>query len=310
MDHSINNPHDKFAKEMLSHKEFAIVFLTEYLPSSIKGHLNLESLTLSTNSFINDSLEERFSDIVFRVQMKEESKHCFVSILIENKANPSKYVSVQILEYLSSAYAAQVKAKEKLHPVIPLLYYQGKEKWKVESLAELLSDYPKELMSFVPNYKSVFIELFGLSDKDINQLENNLLQTYLTLQKFRFDPDQLVLRIVQIFNRMDLDTMKNYFNLFVVYMYQMVELTETEFLQKLNDVNSNIKSEIMTTYELLIAKGEAKGLAKGKAEGKAEGEQMATKRMVIAAFQNNIPLETIAKMAGLTIEQIKDILKM
>ena len=118
MDPTINNPHDKFAKEML-------IFLTEYLPREVKDCLDMETLTYSPNSFINESLEERFSDIVFKVQMKEQHGDCFVSILIENKAKPSKYVSIQVLEYLSSAYAAQVKAKEKIHPVIPILYYQG-----------------------------------------------------------------------------------------------------------------------------------------------------------------------------------------
>ncbi len=114
MDPTINNPHDKFAKEMLSQKSFAIIFLTEYLPREVKDCLDMETLTYSPNSFINESLEERFSDIVFKVQMKEQHGDCFVSILIENKANPSKYVSIQVLEYLSSAYAAQVKAKEKI----------------------------------------------------------------------------------------------------------------------------------------------------------------------------------------------------
>ena len=309
MDHPINNPHDKFAKDMLSHKEFAIIFLNEYLPTYVKEHLDFETLMLSPNSYINEALQERFSDIVFKVQMKEKHKDCYVSILIENKTTPSKYVSVQILEYLSSAYAAQVKAREKIHPVIPVIYYQGKEKWKVDTMVELLSDYPKELMSFVPNYKSVYIELFGLSDEYLNQLNNNLLQTYLTLQRYRYRPDELVLRIVQIFNNMDPDSMKNYFNLFFVYIYQMVELTETQFLQKIQAVNSNIKSEIMTTYDLLIAKGEAKGKVEGKAEGIAIGKSKARQEMILAAYQNNIPLETIAKMAGKTIEEIKLILK-
>ncbi len=72
MDPTINNPHDKFAKEMLSQKSFAIIFLTEYLPREVKDCLDMETLTYSPNSFINESLEERFSDIVFKVQMKEQ----------------------------------------------------------------------------------------------------------------------------------------------------------------------------------------------------------------------------------------------
>ncbi len=65
----------------------------------------------------------------------------------------------------------------------------------------------------------------------------------------------------------------------------------------------------MTTYDLLIAKGEAKGKVEGKAEGIAIGKSKARQEMILAAYQNNIPLETIAKMAGKTIEEIKLILK-
>ena len=68
----------------------------------------------------------------------------------------------------------------------------------------------------------------------------------------------------------------------------------------------------MSTYDLLIAKGEAKGIEKGKAEGKAEGmaegSVKAKHEMIQAAFQNNIPVETIAKMAKLTVEEIQSIL--
>jgi predicted transposase/invertase (TIGR01784 family) len=56
----------------------------------------------------------------------------------------------------------------------------------------------------------------------------------------------------------------------------------------------------MSTYDLLIAKGEAKGEARGLEKGKIE--------MIQAAFQNNIPVETIAKMAKLSVVEIQDIL--
>jgi len=300
MDPTINNPHDKFAKEMLSQKSFAIIFLTEYLPKEIIDCLDLGSLTYSPNSFINESLEERFSDIIFKVQMKAHHGDCFVSILIENKANPSKYVSIQVLEYLSSAYGAQVKAKEQIHPVIPILYYQGKEKWKVESMADLLKTYPKALMEYVPNYKSVFVGLFGLTDEALNQLEDNALRTYLSLQRYRYDPNALVKQMQQIINSIDPYYSKNYLRKFFVYILEVVELTEDHILEIFEPINPKIKSEFMSTYDLLIAKGEAKGEARGLEKGKIE--------MIQAAFLNNIPIETIAKMAKLSVEEIQDIL--
>ncbi len=61
-------------------------------------------------------------------------------------------------------------------------------------------------------------------------------------------------------------------------------------MQKVQALNSNIKSEIMTTYDLLISKCEAKGKVEGKAEGIAIGKSKARQEMILAAYQNNIPL--------------------
>ncbi|MGB3132765.1 MAG: hypothetical protein WBB26_13910 [Saprospiraceae bacterium] len=91
-------------------------------------------------------------------------------------------------------------------------------------------------------------------------------------------------------------------------MLEVVELTEDHILEIFEPINPEIKSEFMSTYDLLIAKGEEKGIAKGKAEGMAEGSVKAKYEMIQAAFQNNIPVETIAKMAKLTVEEIQDIL--
>ena len=175
-------------------------------------------------------------------------------------------------------------------------------------MADLLKTYPKALMEYVPNYKSVFVGLFGLTDESLNQLEDNALRTYLSLQRYRYDPNALVKQMQQIINSIDPYYSKNYLRKFFVYILEAVELTEDHILEIFEPINPKIKSEFMSTYDLLIAKGEAKGIEKGKAEGMAEGSVKAKHEMIQAAFQNNIPVETIAKMAKLTVEEIQDIL--
>jgi len=56
------------------------------------------------------------------------------------------------------------------------------------------------------------------------------------------------------------------------------------------------------------AEGEAEGEAKGRAEGRAEGEAEKAKQVVLNSHRNGIPVETIAIISDLTVEQINKIL--
>ncbi len=112
----------------------------------------------------------------------------------------------------------------------------------------------------------------------INQLENNALVTYLMLQRYRYDPNALIQQMRQIINSIDPYFSKNYLKNFFDFILEIVELTEKRLIEIFEPINPEIKSEFMSPYDLLVAKGEAKG----KAEGKAE--------MILAAYQNNIAL--------------------
>lgn len=51
----VQNPHDKFVKEVLGNVEVAQSFLSNYLPKNIRSMVNLDSLAPQKDSFINES---------------------------------------------------------------------------------------------------------------------------------------------------------------------------------------------------------------------------------------------------------------
>lgn len=58
-----------------------------------------------------------------------------------------------------------------------------------------------------------------------------------------------------------------------------------------------------------LAEGEARGLAKGEARGLAKGLAKAKYEVVLNADKEGIPVKTIASLTGLTVKEVKDILK-
>ncbi|NJO02280.1 MAG: Rpn family recombination-promoting nuclease/putative transposase [Bacteroidia bacterium] len=59
------NPHDKFFKEVFSQKEHAEDFIRGVLPPSFWQQMDLGTLQKEDTSYLNESLKEYFSDVVY-----------------------------------------------------------------------------------------------------------------------------------------------------------------------------------------------------------------------------------------------------
>jgi predicted transposase/invertase (TIGR01784 family) len=68
------------------------------------------------------------------------------------------------------------------------------------------------------------------------------------------------------------------------------------------------KSLEKSVIETAMFEGERRGIKKGKAEGKLEGEKQA-KIEIAKNLIDILDIETIAQKTGLTIEEIKNIIK-
>ncbi|MEZ4907668.1 MAG: Rpn family recombination-promoting nuclease/putative transposase [Saprospiraceae bacterium] len=202
MSKKINNPHDKFFKAMMAEKDVAIDFLRQFLPKDVIELIDLDTISVENSSFIDDNLNEVFSDAIFKCNLKSHSdNHFYLSVLIEHKSYPDKFVVLQMLQYLVNAYQSQLKNDKILHPVIPVLFYHGKEKWEFKSLPHLFSDINPDLIKYIPDFKSVFIDLVRIDDNELLDIENIFLSSALTVQRFSDFPNELPLRVSRVIER-------------------------------------------------------------------------------------------------------------
>ena len=61
----INNPHDVFAKSVMSKIENARDFFNGVLPEGLRELIDLETLRLEKESYVDEELSEFYSDIVY-----------------------------------------------------------------------------------------------------------------------------------------------------------------------------------------------------------------------------------------------------
>jgi predicted transposase/invertase (TIGR01784 family) len=324
----INNPHDKFIKDLFSEKEMAVSFFESYLPKDVLAILDLNTLDYPTTNFITSDLEEYFSDIVFRVKSKNEGTEFFVSILIEHKSYPDKLTLFQIGSYLCNGYINQAKQGQDFHVIIPMIYYNGGKQWEIINLEDLFEEIPPTLKKYLPIFSYEFLDLTRLTEEEILNLQNGMLASSMLIQKYRLDPKEMVKKFNLIINTLAPFHKGNFLYKFIVYLYNVSEFSNFE-LEKLitnnNVISQELKKEIMSTADMLIAKGKAEGIAEGKAEGIAEGkakgiaegkaegieEGKAKEKEIIVcnAYKKVSDITFVAEIALLTNEQVIEILK-
>jgi predicted transposase YdaD len=151
----IKSPHDSFFKRLFGNLEIAADFLRNYLPSEILVHLDLSTLTLEKESFVDPSLRESFSDLLFRVQTTT-GEAVFIYLLLEHKSAPEKWVAFQLLRYIVQFWERmQAQGSERLPLIVPIVFYHGQERWTVgrrlSALIELRGT--NELQKYAPEFE-------------------------------------------------------------------------------------------------------------------------------------------------------------
>jgi predicted transposase/invertase (TIGR01784 family) len=66
MSDDINKPHDNVVKNILGREGIAKDFVRYYLPQEISKDLDLETLEVSSQSYVSGHLKESLSDLVIR----------------------------------------------------------------------------------------------------------------------------------------------------------------------------------------------------------------------------------------------------
>jgi predicted transposase/invertase (TIGR01784 family) len=182
----LRNPHDLFFRETFSRLEVAKDFLENYLPTEVLAVLDLATLELQKDSFIDNELKEHFSDLLYRVQLHGGGE-ANVYLLLEHKSSPEVQVAFQLLRYMVRHWErAQREKAKKLPPIIPIVVYHGREKWQVAENFEGLFEGPEALRPYWPKFNYELQDLSWYSAEDVQG--DILLRATMMLLMGIFDP--------------------------------------------------------------------------------------------------------------------------
>jgi len=238
------------------------------MPKNIVQKLDLRTLKLDPNSYIDENLEEYFSDIVYTCKQKNQEA-IKVSLLYEHKSYQEKYPHLQLLRYILRIYTESITNQEELKVVIPIILYHGKRRWKYQKFGEYFKNLDPDFQKFIPEFEYLLTDLSKMSDRKILALEKNFLINSFLAMKHQKDTNYLLKNVKQIFiytNELEnVNFGTNLIETFFVYLAKTYDINQQNMNFIVKNVPQNIKNTIMTGYDRFIKIGEEKGIKKTEA---------------------------------------------
>lgn len=193
------NPHDRFVKEALTRLETAQDLARNYLPAEVVARLDLDSMELVKDSWVDAELREHFADVLYQLNWRDPGigTSAFLYLLFEHKSQPEKNIAVQLLQYMAQQWQAHLKSESLPLPfILPLVLYHGESEWRVPHTFEsLFGEIPPELQVYVPHFSYELLDISLHSDREI--VGGTLVRATLSLLHSIYAPD-LAARLPEI----------------------------------------------------------------------------------------------------------------
>ncbi len=243
-------------------------------------------------------MQPAYADLLYHLQwannIKEDgfSEGLFLYLLFEHKSYSDLWVALQLLEYQNRIWdlwrkqqkeekksdADKTPLKAKLPPILPFVFYHGKNEWQVGLSFQDLIDMPAELEPYVVQFEYQVYDLSAWSDAQI--IGQVYLRARLLLMKYILR-DELLDKVEEIFGLLwalaEAETGMEHIQVMMQYLVSGMKREEKEVLiEKLKKTHQGAK--MMTT----IAEA---WFEEGKAEGKAEGYRNLLRRIFAHIFE-------------------------
>lgn len=158
----------------------------DYVDIPMLKKVQPEDIENVTERYLHMFVEQRDSDIVNKVYLKENDTSFFLVSLIEHKSVIDYNVVMQILRYMVFIWEDYEKEMEKQHegisrtkafrypPILPIIFYDGSENWTASTKLSQRVLFGDVFWEYIPDYKSILLQLKDYSNADLMKKKDEL----------------------------------------------------------------------------------------------------------------------------------------
>jgi predicted transposase/invertase (TIGR01784 family) len=206
---------------------------------------------------------------VYRCGINGAQKNAWVPFIFEHKSRPDRYLRLQLLGYLVAIWQEQIKQKQPLTPIIPIVVYHGEENWKQRDLSAYFGKkLPSSLLPYIPKFDYLFTNVHAMSDEQILELNKGLLINALLTMKHIWSPQFILDHAELIFVGLEEQSEgdKDFVISILAYFFKNTEITREKIDHFMNQLPNVLNKKVMSTYEMILEEGRQEGREEAKWE--------------------------------------------
>jgi len=269
----ISQAHDAFFKEMFSQIEPTRDFLANYLPTEITDLLDMDTLEICKDSFVDPALQAHYSDLLYQINLQSTRTPMWIYVLFEHKSAPEPQVALQLLRYMVRIWEQAGKQNQPLMPILPLVVYHGRTRWMIgQQFHALFEELPQALRAHVPDYTYHLCDLTQMKEKDI--IGGIQMQVALMAMKSIFQPNMgaNLRKIIDLLTELqDKHTALEGLEAVLRYIVAAADIREEEVINILERSEFGKEVSMGTIAEKWMEQGLKKGVQQGMQQELWEG---------------------------------------
>ncbi len=322
----INHPHDKIIRDVLLDKEEGSYFINKALNLKEEEQLSEKNLYNYNNSFVNNKLQNKIPDVVYKI-VKEETNNKEVKnkesenteidkhrekdrleereiyIIIEHQSKKDPLMEYRFFDYkveitrlaLDKGKVGEESYKEP--SVIGILLYTGKEKWRKEEQNNLKTKKSLKYWTKQEYTKYKLVEASKMSEEELLK-ENTLLSKILLIEKAESTEEMMEMYSKIMNQNLSITTIEKIENYIIIILSQFLKKDKKELEKVLKNFEGR-KKTMMHIEEVLIRERK-----KDRAEARAEEKIRMIKEMLLNKEQDS-KIQKYADVSSKELNKIK-----
>ncbi|MEQ1743972.1 MAG: Rpn family recombination-promoting nuclease/putative transposase, partial [Saprospiraceae bacterium] len=264
-----HRPHDMYFEQVFKVLPVALELVKKFLPPEQLAVLNLQTLQLSSESFLSEDLREFFSDLVYTCETND-SDPVRICLLLEHKSSSTgRRIYVQLGNYLRGVQDEDIVQQRPCFTLtIPILFYHGSAPWDPGPLREQYGAVPAALSGYVPHFDFLKINVQAMLDEQIRDMKDAVLLRNVLLVFKHGRENEFVRRYfreVLIFVHENLadEVLMVLFEATLLYLQIVSSLNKHEIMELAETLPQPLEQKVKHTYEYFLEEGFEKGMEKG-----------------------------------------------
>ena len=186
VDGTNSKTHDSSSKIIFGDPIFCAQFLRGYTDIPLLKNVQPEDIEDVSERYVHMFAEERDSDVVKKVKIKNSEMPFYLISLIEHKSSVEYNVVMQILRYMVYIWEDYEKECEKKQegiskkkgfkypPILPIIFYNGSSNWTASLQLKERIYFSDILAEYIPDYRCMLIPIQKYSNSKIIEKKDEL----------------------------------------------------------------------------------------------------------------------------------------